>query len=129
MIEGLISIISSIITGVILFQSLLIAPAVTKIINKKDSSKFLRFIWPKFFLIISCLSLINILLFFLLDLKNWTILYLNLSSFVIMLFCYLITPAINNLKDNSNEKIWSYLHFLTIILTIFTLIVNAIIIL
>ena len=129
MVEDLISIISSIITGVILFQSLLIAPAVTKIINKKDSSKFLRFIWPKFFLIISCLSLINILLFFLLDLKNWTILYLNLSSFVIMLFCYLITPAINNLKDNSNEKIWSYLHFLTIILTIFTLIVNAIIIL
>ena len=129
MIEGLISIISSIITGVILFQSLLIAPAVTKIINKKDSSKFLRFIWPKFFLIISCLSLINILLFFLLDLKNWTILYLNLSSFVIMLFCYLITPTINNFKDNSNEKIWSYLHFLTIILTIFTLIVNAIIIL
>ena len=129
MIEGLISIISSIIIGVILFQSLIIAPAVTKIINKKDSSKFLRFIWPKFFLIISSLSLINILLFFLLNLENWTILNLNLSSFFIMLFCYLITPTINNFKDNLNEKIWSYLHFLTIILTIFALILNVIIIL
>ena len=129
MIEGLITIISSIIIGVILFQSLIIAPAVTKIINKKDSSKFLRLIWPKFFLIISCLSLINILLFFLLNFESWTILYLNLLSFFIMFFCYLITPTINNLKDNSNEKIWSYLHFLTIILTIFTLIVNVIIIL
>ena len=128
MIESLISIISSIIIGVISFQSLLIAPAVTKIINKKDSSKFLRFIWPKFFLIISCLSLINVLLFFLLNLGNWTILFLNLSSFFIMFFCYLITPTINNFKDNSNEKIWSYLHFLTIILTIFSLIVNVIII-
>ncbi len=128
MLEGLISITSSIIIGVILFQSLLIAPAVTKIINKKDSSKFLRFIWPKFFLIISCLSLINVLLFFLLNLDNWTILYLNLSSFFIMFFCYVITPTINNFKDNSNEKIWSYFHFLTIILTIFSLIVNVIII-
>jgi len=129
MIEGLISVISSIIIGVILFQSLIIAPAVTKIINKKDSSKFLRLIWPKFFLIISCLSLINILLFFLLNFESWTILFLNLSSFFIMFFCYLITPTINNFKDNSNEKIWSYLHFLTIILTIFTLILNIIIIL
>ena len=126
---GLISIISSIIIGVILFQSLIIAPSVTKIINKKDSSKFLRLIWPKFFLIISCLSLINILLSFLLNLESWAILYLNLSSFFIMFFCYLLTPTINNFKDNSNEKIWSYLHFLTIILTIFTLIVNVIIIL
>tara|TARA_Y100001978_G_C23599941_1_gene388231 strand:+ start:304 stop:693 length:390 start_codon:yes stop_codon:yes gene_type:complete len=129
MIEGLITIISSIIIGVILFQSLIIAPTVTKVVNKKDSSKFLRLIWPKFFLIISCLSLINILLSFLLNLESWAILYLNLSSFFIMFFCYLLTPTINNFKDNSNEKIWSYLHFLTIILTIFTLIVNVIIIL
>ena len=129
MIEGLITIISSIIIGVILFQSLIIAPAVTKIINKKDSSKFLRLIWPKFFLIISCLSLINIFLSFQLNLESWAILYFNLSSFFIMFFCYLITPTINNFKDNSNEKIWSYLHFLTIIFTIFTLIVNVIIIL
>ena len=129
MIEGLITIISSIIIGVILFQSFIIAPTVTKVVNKKDSSKFLRLIWPKFFLIISCLSLINILLSFLLKLESWAILYLNLSSFFIMFFCYLITPTINNFKDNSNEKVWSYLHFLTIILTIFTLIVNVIIIL
>ena len=129
MIEGLITIISSIIIGVILFQSFIIAPTVTKVVNKKDSSKFLRLIWPKFFLIISCLSLINILLSFLLNLESWAILYLNLSSFFIMFFCYLLTPTINNFKDNSNEKIWSYLHFLTIILTIFTLIVNVIIIL
>jgi len=129
MIEGLITIISSIIIGVILFQSLIIAPTVTKVVNKKDSSKFLRLIWPKFFLIISCLSLINILLSFLLNLESWAILYLNLSSFFIMFFCYLLTPTINNFKDNSNEKIWSYLHFLTIILTIFTLIINFIIIL
>ena len=128
MIEGLISVISSIIIGVILFQSLIIAPAVTKIINKKDSSKFLRLIWPKFFLIISCLSLINILLSFLLNLESWAILFLSLSSFFTMFFCYLITPTINNFKDNSNEKIWFYLHFLTIILTIFSLIVNVIII-
>tara|TARA_B100000963_G_scaffold71040_1_gene59210 strand:+ start:188 stop:577 length:390 start_codon:yes stop_codon:yes gene_type:complete len=127
MTEGLITIISSIIIGVILFQSLIIAPTVTKVVNQKDSSKFLRLIWPKFFLIISCLSLINILLSFLLYLESWAILYLNLSSFFIMFFCYLITPTINNFKDNSNEKIWSYLHFLTIILTIFTLIVNVII--
>ena len=129
MIEGLITIISSIIIGVILFQSLIIAPTVTKVVNKKDSSKFLRLIWPKFFLIISCLSLINILLSFQLNLESWAILYFNLSSFFIMFFCYLITPTINNFKDNSNEKIWSYLHFLTIILTIFTLIINVIIIL
>ena len=56
MLEYISSVLSSIIVGVILFQSLLIAPSVNKIISKQEASIFLRFIWPNFFLLIAFLS-------------------------------------------------------------------------
>ena len=57
MMKNLPLIISSIIVGIILFQSALVAPAINRLINAEDASVFLRYIWPKFFLIIAILSL------------------------------------------------------------------------
>ena len=128
MLEYISSVLSSIIVGVILFQSLLIAPSVNKIISKQEASIFLRFIWPNFFLLIAFLSFINLLLFFILKQDDKFIFYLSLVSCLLMVFCYYLTPIINSAKDNSNKKLWSFLHFVTIIFTLKSLISNIIII-
>ena len=44
---------SAMIVGITLFQSALVAPAINKLINVEDASVFLRYIWPKFFIIIA----------------------------------------------------------------------------
>ena len=49
--------ISAIIIGLIIYQSGFIAPSINKIIDKDNASIYLRFIWPKFFLIIAFLSI------------------------------------------------------------------------
>tara|TARA_Y100000589_G_scaffold62852_3_gene54120 strand:- start:27273 stop:27665 length:393 start_codon:yes stop_codon:yes gene_type:complete len=128
MLEYISSVLSSIIVGVILFQSLLIAPSVNKIISKQEASIFLRFIWPNFFLLIAFLSFINLLLFFILKQDDKFIFYLSLVSCLLMVFCYCVTPIINSAKDNSNQRLWSFLHFVTIIFTLKSLISNIIII-
>lgn len=128
MLEYITSVLSSIIIGVILFQSLLIAPSVNKIISKQEASVFLRFIWPKFFLLIAFLCFINLLLFFIFKQNDKFIFYLSLVSCLLMVFCYYLTPIINSAKDNSNKKLWSFLHFVTIIFTLKSLICNIIII-
>jgi len=124
MMKNLPLIISSIIVGIILFQSALVAPAINRLINAEDASVFLRYIWPKFFLIIAILSLASFVVIAINSNQN-LYKYVSIVSFVLMLVCYLITPMINDAKDSLNDQLWTSLHLSTIILTFITLIINA----
>ena len=124
MMKNLPLIISSIIVGIILFQSALVAPTINRLINAEDASVFLRYIWPKFFLIIAVLSLTSFVVIVINSNQN-LFKYFALVGFVLMLICYLITPMINDAKDSLNDQLWTALHLTTIILTFITLIINA----
>ena len=117
--------ISTIISGLILFQSTLVAPAVNKLINSKEASVFLRYIWPKFFLIIALLSLFSFLVIIYQNNNQNLAKYFTLSSFVLMTICYAITPLINNAKDTSNEQLWVVLHLATILITLIVLVLSV----
>ena len=112
---------SAMIVGITLFQSALVAPAINKLINVEDASVFLRYIWPKFFIIIAVISLAS----FIINSNKNLFKYISFISFVLMLVCYLITPMINEAKDSLNDQLWTVLHLLTIILTFITLIINT----
>ena len=129
MLEKLSIIIASGVISLILFQSFIIAPDINKELSKKSASKFLRHIWPKFFIIISVLCLINsaVMYFGLLIFSKE--IFISTLNCGLMLFCYLITPTINRAKDQSNVRLWSYLHILTILITITVLISNVYLIL
>ena len=114
---------SAIIVGITLFQSALIAPAINKLINVEDASVFLRYIWPKFFIIIAVISLASFLIL-LINSNQSLFKYISFISFVLMLVCYLITPMINEAKDSLNDQLWTVSHLSTIILTFITLIIN-----
>ena len=120
--------ISCIISSIILFQSFFIAPSINKIITKKEASKLLRYIWPKFFLIISILSALSLIANHYLEIQKNIINYFMLICVINMLVCYFITPIINTAKDNHKKKLWAILHLTTIILTLITLVLNVLII-
>ena len=117
-------IICSVVSGIILFQSVLIAPAINKLIDQKQASTLLRYLWPKFFLIISSLSAISFILSFIIQTDQTLIKYSSGLSFVLMSICYFIIPIINNAKDSLKNRLWSSLHLTTVILTLVTLILS-----
>ena len=117
-------IISGLVLGIILFQSSLIAPAINNLTSPKEASILLRYIWPKFFIIISILSLITFLLFKNNSQTRPILKYLSLSSFLFMSFCYFIIPMINEAKDFSNDQLWISLHLTTIIMTLIVFVFN-----
>ena len=117
-------IISSIISSIILFQSFFIAPSINKLIDNKESSKLLRYVWPKFFLLISFFSMVSIIVIHINNIKIQSSKLLYTLSFAFMLSCYLVTPLINKAKDNSQMRLWNMLHISTISLTLLTLIMN-----
>ena len=125
MIKNIPLLISAIISGLILFQSTLVAPAVNKLINSKEASVFLRYLWPKFFLIIALLSLFSFLVIIYQNNNQNFAKYFTLSSFVLMTICYAITPLINNAKDTSNEQLWVVLHLATILITLIVLVLSV----
>ena len=128
MINNLPFTISCIISSIILFQSFFIAPSINKIFTTKEASKFLRYLWPKFFLIISILSTLSLIANYYLEIEKNTVNYFMLICIIFMLVCYFITPIINKAKDDSKNKLWAILHLSTVILTLMTLVINVLII-
>ena len=124
MIKNIPLLISAIVSGLILFQSMLVAPSVNKLINTKEASVFLRYIWPKFFLIIALLSLLSFLVIVYQNNNQNAAKYFSLISFVLMTICYIITPLINNAKDASNEQLWVILHLATVLITLIVLVLS-----
>ena len=124
MIKNLPFLISGTIISIILFQSIVIAPAINKFVNVNDASNLLRHIWPIFFILIASLSLISLMLIFKNNMSHLNMKFYTISSFLIMTFCFFITPVINNAKDINNEELWSVLHLLTVVLTFTTLVLN-----
>tara|TARA_Y100001933_G_C18522311_1_gene365469 strand:+ start:98 stop:517 length:420 start_codon:yes stop_codon:yes gene_type:complete len=120
---------SGIIIGIILFQSIFIAPAINQLINTNEAAIFLRYIWPVFFIIIGLLSLISFISILKNKIHKQSLKIYMIISFVLMLSCLISVPFINNAKDVNNEFLWSILHMKTVVFTLITLFLNILLIL
>ena len=111
----------------IIYQSALVAPAINKLFSTKDASKFLRYIWPKFFIIISFLSLMSVFVMIFFSEKNTLVRNLFVASFLISIICYIMIPYMNNASDTLEKSTFQVLHIINIALTISVLVINVII--
>ena len=118
---------SGIICGVILFQSFLIAPSINKLINKKEAAVLLRYIWPKFFLLIGSISCLSLIVLFSANSSHLISFYCYGISFLLMVTCFAVTPSINKAKDQGKNKLWSILHLSTVLMTLIVLGLNALV--
>ncbi len=107
---------SSIVLGIMLFFSFVVAPITFKSLNEENARVFIRKIFPYYynvnlvacFLATLCLIFIgNYFLNFYLILST-TILF-AISSFVLM-------PLINKFRDNKEDKKFKYLHMISVII-------------
>tara|TARA_B100001057_G_scaffold431361_1_gene458750 strand:+ start:565 stop:975 length:411 start_codon:yes stop_codon:yes gene_type:complete len=121
-------ILSGVIIGIILYQSLLIAPSVNKLLSTQDASLYLRFIWPKFFIIIGVISLISWILILNYSPDQNSAKIISLISFVLMVICYVMIPYMNSAKDSGSHTLFIFLHATSMILTLVTLLINIILI-
>lgn len=114
--------ISGLISGMILFQTSVIAPSVFKTLSEEGASPFLRSIFPKLFLIILFLgafqSVISVIQ------ASITLTIIGFITFISMLIAYLIVPATNKARDENDEKSFKRLHLTSVILTVIVLLAN-----
>ena len=117
-------ILSGVIIGTILYQSLLIAPSINKLLSAQDASIYLRYVWPKFFIIIGAISLISWILILNFSPDQNTAKIISIISFILMVICYVLIPYMNSAKDSANDTLFIFLHATSMILTLVTLLIN-----
>ena len=116
--------VSGIVCGIILFQSIIIAPSVFSVFEVKDAGLFLRKVFPKFFLLLMAFSGAMLILVALSDSADKTGFVLPAANLFFSGISYLAVPATNRARDDGEEKRFKVLHSLTVVLTLLILILN-----
>ena len=118
--------ISGLIIGIILYQSSIVAITVFKNLDEKNTSIFLRKIFPKFFKVIIFLNAASLILsFFYFSVIK---IIVSFSSIILALICLKIIPETNKAADEKNQKRFKNLHTLSVVSTMLILIMNTLII-
>ena len=128
----MLTLVAAAILSFMIFFPLVVATSVFKVLDEKQSSKFLRIFFPKYYLYGFVLSLAGIIISIYFENKLSILIY----SFIMVGFIFsrqILTPMVNKAKDSNDEKKFNKLHklsvfinFLQIIGCIFLLVVYLI---
>ena len=115
---------SGLIVGVIIFQSLIIAPTVFKVLEVDKAGIFLRRVFPRFFILIMVCSALMLILVALSGSSDKTRFILPAANLVFSGVSYLVIPATNRARDDGEERKFKILHSMTVVLTLLMLMLN-----
>ena len=113
---------TAIILGAMIFFSFVVAPITFKLLDEENSRKFIRGIFPFYYLLNLTLSFVASILFFLN--QNLSIDFLLMAS-VSILFAisnFILMPMINKFRDNNEDKKFRISHFISVIINFIQLI-------
>ena len=111
----------SLVLGIIFTQVLLTAPVVFKVLDDQSASKFLRKIFPRYYLLLFLIILIALLISFLFF-KDFDV-YLALTAAIFALIGFMIIPITNSARDRGWEKLFKWLHNLSVFNTLIIMII------
>ena len=116
MIENLIQNLIAISLGTMIFFSFIVAPIIFKVLDAVNAGKFVRKIFP-FYYMINLIILSLVVIIFIYNSQMNTDFYLVL--FLALLFAFLLfilMPMINKFKDNNEDKKFDFSHKFSVIL-------------
>ena len=127
MLSQLSSYLTSIILGIMLFFSFIVAPITFTVLNEESSRKFIRKIFPYYYNVNLVISFL-VLIFFLIQ-KTFSInFYLILTVAILFaLSNYVLMPLINKYKDENQDKKFKYSHFISVVINFIQMIFLVII--
>ena len=124
--EILIKIIPTLVLGSMLFFSIAIAPKIFTVLPSEEAGKFVRSIFPTYYMFNGIQYLILTILMIYLE-KTGNILYLSISILILFILSnYVLMPQINKSRDINNQKRFKFLHLLSVIFN-FVIIISSII--
>ena len=122
----LIQIIPPLVLGSMLFFSIAIAPKIFTVLPSEEAGKFVRSIFPTYYMYNGLQYLVLTTLAFYTG-QTDNILYLSCLILFFFIFSnYVLMPQINKSRDINNQKKFKLLHFLSVVIN-FLIIISSII--
>ena len=114
----------SLVLGIIFAQVLLTAPVVFKVLDSQNASKFLRKVFPRYYLLLFLITLVALLISFLFFKKLDV--YMASVAAVFAILGYLIIPITNTARDRGWDKLFKWLHNFSVFNTLVIMIIAII---
>ncbi len=117
----------SLVLGIMLFFSFILAPMIFKVLPPDNAGVFIRAIFPYYYLV--NLLILGMILGFYIFYQTFILdFYLVLTSALLFFFnlVYLM-PKINKLKDERNEKAFKISHFISVVINFVQLVMLGIV--
>tara|TARA_B100000674_G_scaffold299809_1_gene248881 strand:- start:152 stop:541 length:390 start_codon:yes stop_codon:yes gene_type:complete len=107
---------SSIVLGIMLFFSFVIAPITFKSLNEENARVFIRKIFPYYYNVNLILCFIATLFFVFVETYSLNV-YLILSTTILFgISSFVLMPLINKFRDNQEDRKFKYLHMTSVII-------------
>ena len=117
----------SMVLGIMLFFSFVVAPVTFTVLDEENSRKFIRKIFPYYYTA-NLLIIFLVLIFFVIQ-KTFSLnFYLILTVAILFaLSNYILMPLINKYKDENQDKKFKYSHFISVVINFIQMIFLVII--
>ena len=118
---------TSIILGIMLFFSFVVAPVTFTALNEENARKFIRKIFPYYYTVNLTFSILVLICFIILKISSLDF-YLILS--VAILFAvsnFILMPLINKYRDEKQDNKFKYSHFISVVINFIQMIFLVII--
>tara|TARA_B100001778_G_C18138947_1_gene428498 strand:+ start:58 stop:465 length:408 start_codon:yes stop_codon:yes gene_type:complete len=111
----------SLVLGIIFAQVLLTAPVVFKVLDDENASKFLRKIFPRYYLLLFLITLLALLISYLFF-KTFDI-YAAIIAVFFSFLGYIIIPLTNIARDRGWDNLFKWLHNLSVFNTLVIMVI------
>ena len=116
MIEQIGIYLTSMILGIMLFFSFVIAPVVFTTLDDENARKFIRRIFPFYYNVNLVISFIVLLMFFFLSKFGIEFILILTITILFAISNYYLMPLINKYRDEKQNKKFKYSHFISVII-------------
>ena len=107
---------TSIVLGIMLFFSFVVAPITFKSLNEENARVFIRKIFPYYYNVNLIICLLATLFFVFTKTYSFNFYLILLTTILFGISSFILMPLINKFRDNKEDKKFKYSHLISVII-------------
>jgi hypothetical protein len=116
MIEQISLYLTSVILGTMVFFSFVVAPVTFTTLNEENARKFIRKIFPYYYLFNLTISILTILSFVFIKKFSIDFYLISLIAILFVISNFVLMPLINKYRDTNQDKKFKCSHFISVVI-------------
>jgi hypothetical protein len=117
---------TSVILGTMVFFSFVVAPVTFTTLNEENARKFIRKIFPYYYLFNLTISILTILSFIIIKKFLIDFYLISLIAILFIISNFVLMPLINKYRDTNQDKKFKYSHFISVVINFVQMIILVI---